>query len=90
MLMQRRTRTSKLLEPKVLPSIHEKLKLKQQTQNKFFDRGTKELPILKEGEKVKMRMQHKLWKDAVVVKKKVFSLEATLYSMKENSTVETE
>ena len=42
MLMQRRTSNtlptaSKLLEPKVLPNIHQKLKLKQQTQKKYFD-----------------------------------------------------
>ena len=77
MLMQRRTRTtlptaSKLLKPKVVQNVHENLKLKQETQKRYFDRGTKQLPLLKEGEKVKMRLPNKSWKDAKVVTKSTF------------------
>ena len=77
MLMHRRTRTtlptaSKLLKPKVVPNVHENLKRKQETQKRYFDRGTKQLPLLKQGEKVKMRLPNKTWKDATVVTKSIF------------------
>ena len=77
MLMQRRTRTtlptaSKLLKPKVVQNVHENLKLKQETQKRYFDRGTKQLPLFKEGERVKMRLPNKSWKDAKVVTKSTF------------------
>ena len=50
MLMQRRTRTtlptaSKLLKA-IVQKLHENLKRKQETQKRYFDRGTKQLPLV--------------------------------------------
>ena len=74
LLMERKLRTrlptvKSLLEPKTRPmsQVRQKLLLRQQRQKAYYDRGTRPLPTLREGESVRMQ-QGREWTPAVVVK----------------------
>ena len=74
LLMGRKLRTrlptfKSLLEPKTRPmsQVHQKLLLRQQRQKAYYDRGTRPLPTLREGESVRMQ-QGREWTPALVVK----------------------
>ena len=77
-LMSRRTKallptTRKLLEPKLVKHHHQKVKRNQQRQAKYYNRGAKDLPCLKQGDTVRVKDygQNK-WKD-VSAKAKVLA-----------------
>ena len=74
LLMGRKLRTrlptfKSLLQPKTRPmsQVRQKLLLRQQRQKAYYDRGTRPLPTLREGESVRMQ-QGREWTPAVVVK----------------------
>jgi hypothetical protein len=59
-LFSRRTRTSlpmasHLLQPKVIPDVHQNLQQRQNKQALYFNRGAKELQPLKDGDVVRVR-----------------------------------
>ena len=58
-----------LLEPKPKPVtfVRHKLLSRQQRQKTFYDRGTRSLPVLHQGEPVRIR-QEGMWMPSVVVK----------------------
>ena len=78
-LFSRRTRTllpiaASLLEPKMKDLLVRKriLKRKSEKQAEYFDKKAKDLPILEEGEVVRMKphvLGQKVWKKAVVAKR---------------------
>ena len=67
--MSRRTKallptTRKLLEPKLVKHHHQKVKQNQQRQAKYYNRGAKDLPCLKQGDTVRVKGYHQNnWKD---------------------------
>jgi hypothetical protein len=72
LLMNCRTRTTlptseKLLAPKIVKGIPTKLKQKQETQKKYYDRGTKPLQPLKPGDSIRMKKRG-TWLKGVVIK----------------------
>ena len=67
-LFSRRTRTSlpmasHLLQPKVIPNVHQNLQQRQTKQALSFNRGAKELQPLKDGDVVRVRPLpgHSIW-----------------------------
>ena len=69
LLMSRMLRTKipvadHMLDSQVYPA-HQQLKERQQTQKKYYDRGTRELSVLKPGDVVRMQVRNQ-WKPAVV------------------------
>lgn len=61
---------SKLLQPQLhrKAEVQKSLQDRQLKQKLYYDRGTRDLPALEEGEKVRLRTE-KHWQPAVVVKK---------------------
>uniref|UniRef100_A0A8C8DYN6 Integrase catalytic domain-containing protein n=1 Tax=Oryzias sinensis TaxID=183150 RepID=A0A8C8DYN6_9TELE len=71
LLMGRRLKTRlptsvQLLKPQLFDKVHHRIKERQLKQKQYFDRGAKRLPLLIEGEKVRVQVKNK-WKPAVVV-----------------------
>lgn len=73
-LMSRRLRshlpiTDSQLQPQVIDPerIQKKLEEKQAKQKRYYDRGSRQLPVVREGEKIRLQPQNK-WKPAVVTK----------------------
>ena len=74
-LFARRTRTllpssERLLKPKLTTAVPDKLIERQRRQATFYNKGAKDLPALKEGDKVMMEpiTGQSVWKPAVVTK----------------------
>lgn len=72
LLMSRRLKskipvTEALLQPEMQVNVHFKLKERQKVQKLYYDRGTKELPIVKEGEMIRTR-KNGVWNPAMVSK----------------------
>ena len=68
--MRRRLPTPKYLLkpiPKPTSQVRQQLLSRQRSQKNFFDRGTRPLPELHQGEAVRIQ-QRRVWKPAVVVK----------------------
>ena len=63
-----------LLQPKVVEGTEEKLKERKANQERYYNRGSRELPELLPGDTVRMkplptdRAKHVQWKKAMVVK----------------------
>lgn len=73
LLMGRRTRTVLPTKPALLKqsgvpyqSVKNALERKQNTQKKFFDKGSKPLPPLDKGDSVRMRSNDNTWKPAQI------------------------
>lgn len=56
----------KLLMPEIFKQVRKRLSDRQVKQKQHFDRGTKKLPNLKKGDKVRMK-ENQIWKPAVVL-----------------------
>lgn len=72
LLLGRRLRTrlptsAQLLKPQLFDNVHHTIKERQLKQKQYFDRGAKRLPLLMEGEKVRVRVRDN-WQPAVVVR----------------------
>ena len=74
-LMSRRLRshlqiTDSQLQPQVInpERMQKKLEEKQAKQKRYYDRGSRQLPVVREGEKIRVQLQNK-WKPAVMTKK---------------------
>lgn len=72
LLMGRRLKTklptsTQLLKPQIHKNVHKNIKDRQLKQKHYFDRGAKHLPILEEGEKIRVKVKDN-WQPATVLK----------------------
>ena len=58
--------SAQLLKPQLYEDVHNSIKERQLKQKQYFDRGARQLPLLMEGEKVRVRVKDH-WQPAVVV-----------------------